>query len=144
MAISAVKKKMSKYETYIEELENVETASDDALEAASDSLAFVESLYSVFRDNGYDIPAEPDLSILESIIDGLHGELAAASLFLSEDSFKEVPGILRHIGENFPQVEGREVPTVITRGFSRLANRIEATRVQQQQMKELLEAQTTK
>ena len=133
---------MSKYETYMEELENPGTASDDALEAASDCLAFVESLYSVFRDNGYDIPEEPDLSVLEAIIDGLNGELAAASLFLSEDSFKAVPGMLRHIGENFPQAKGQEVPTVITKGFSRLANRIEATRVQQQQMKELSEAQT--
>ena len=135
---------MSKLETYMEELENGENISDDALEAASDSLAFVESLYSVFRDNGYDIPEEPDLSVLEAIIDGIHGELAAASLFLSEDSFKGVPDILRHIGENFPAAHGQEVPAVITRGFTRLANRIEATRVQQQQMKDLLESQQNK
>lgn len=134
---------MSKYETYIEELES-DSASEDALEAASDCLAFVASLYSVFRQNGYDVPEEPDLSVLEAMIDGMSGELAAASLFLSEDSFKDVPAMLRHISENFPQVDGQEVPQVITKGFSRLANRIDATRVQQQQMKELLETQTTK
>jgi hypothetical protein len=135
---------MSKYETYIEELENPETASEDALEAASDCLAFVESLHSVFRDNGYDLSEEPDLSAVESILDGMMGELAAASLFLSEDSFKSVPQMLRKIGEAFSQMPSQEVPTVIVRGYNRLANRIEATRVQQQQMKELLETQTTK
>lgn len=135
---------MSNFEAYIEELEGHETPSSEALDAASDCLAFVASLYSVFRENGYDVPEEPDLAVLEAMIDGMSGELAAASLFLSEDSFKEVPGILRHISENFPQVQGQEVPPVITKGFSRLANRIDATRVQQQQMKELLEAQTTK
>jgi len=135
---------MSKYETYIEELESPATASDDALEAASDCLAFVESLYRVFRENGYDLPEEPELSAVESILDGMMGELAAASLFLSEDSFKAVPQMLRKIGEAFSQLPGEEVPTVIIRGYTRLANRIEATRVQQAQMKELAEAQTTK
>jgi hypothetical protein len=52
--------------------------------------------------------------------------------------------MLRKIGEAFSQMPGQEVPTVIVRSYNRLANRIEATRVQQQQMKELLEAQTTK
>jgi len=135
---------MSKYEKYMEELESPESASEDALEAASDSLAFVEALYSTFRDNGYDIPEEPDLGTLESLLDGMMGELAAASLFLSEESFKSVPEMLRKIGEAFAHMPGEQVPTVITKGYSRLANRIEATRVQQQQMKDLLEAQNTK
>jgi hypothetical protein len=85
-----------------------------------------------------DLPIEPDVSSLEDVIDGVIGELAAASIFLSEDSFKRVPNMLRVVSSSFTQNAGEEVPTVITKGFSRLADRIEATRVQGTQMKELV------
>ena len=136
---------MSKYETYMEELEGHETPSSDALEAAVDCVGFVTSLHTVFKDNGYDLGEEPDVSTLENILDGMFSELAAASLFLSEDSFQQVPTMLRTIGKAFANTSGGdEVPSVIIEGYNRLADRIEATRVQQQQMKELLAAQPTK
>jgi hypothetical protein len=140
---------MSKYETHLESLgileENAEGSFSEALEAASDSLGFVTSLHSVFKDNGYDLGEEPDVSALEHILDSMFSELAAASLFLSEDSFQQVPTMLRTIAKAFEQTAGGdEVPTVIIEGYNRLADRIEATRVQQQQMKELLAAQPTK
>lgn len=132
---------MSQYETYLEQLEAGEDVSEEALDAATESLAFVTALHSVFRDNGYDLPENPDVSTLEHILDGMMGELAAASLFLSEKSFQRVPEMLRTISKAFTQEPGAEVPTVIVKGYNRLADRIEATRVQQQQMKELLSAQ---
>lgn len=136
---------MSKYETYMEELEAHETPSSNALEAAVDCVGFVTSLHSVFKDNGYDLGEEPDVSSLENILDSMFSELAAASLFLSEDSFQQVPTMLRTIGKAFANTAGGdEVPSVIIEGYNRLADRIEATRVQQQQMKELLAAQPTK
>ena len=136
---------MSNYETYIEELENGDDVSSDALEAAADSLAFVESLWSVFRGNGYDISENPDCSTLEHILDSMMGELAAASLFLSEDSFQQVPKVLRGIATAFETTAGSdEVPAVIVNGYNNLAERIEATRFQQQQMKDLVTAQNTK
>lgn len=136
---------MSKYETYLEELEAGDDVSSDALEAASDSLAFVTSLHSVFRDNGYDLPEDPDMSALENILDGMMGELSAACIFLSEDSFMQVPHMLRTIAKAFETTAGSdEVPTVIVNGYNRLADRIQATRVQQQQMKDLVTAQNTK
>jgi len=141
---------MSKYETYLEELTDVETAdpSSDAIEAAADSLAFVTSLHTVFRDNGYDLPEDPDCSTLENILDGMMGELAAASLFLAEDSFATVPEMLRAIARAFEvtanQDPNTEVPSVITQGYNRLADRIEATRVQTKQMKELATTQSNK
>lgn len=129
---------MSKFEDYIDELEDGHEVSADAYDAAADSLAFVLALHKMFKDNGVDLPEDPDVTYLENVIDGLYGELAAASLFLSEECFKNVPSMLRGISSAFTQEPGEEVPTVITKGYSRLADRIEATRVQQQQMKELL------
>jgi hypothetical protein len=136
---------MSKYETYLEELENSTGISSEALESAADSLAFIQSLHTVFRENGYDLPEEPDVSALENILDSMMGELAAASIFLSEDSFMQVPHMLRTIAKAFEATAGgEEVPTVIVNGYNRLADRIQATRVQQQQMKDLVTAQNTK
>jgi hypothetical protein len=136
---------MSKYETYLEELENGDDVSNEALEAAADSLAFVTALYNVFRDNGYDLPAEPDMASLENVLDGMMSELSAACIFLSEDSFKQVPNMLRAIGQAFATTSGgEEVPTLIVHGYNRLADRIEATRFQQQQSKGLVTAQNAK
>lgn len=129
---------MLQYEQYLEELENAEDVSEEALDTATDALAFVLALHTMFRDNGVDLTEEPSISQLENIIDGILGELAAASIFLSEDCYKSVPKMLRTISSSFAQKKGEEVPTVITKGFSRLADRIEATRVQQRQMKDLV------
>ena len=128
---------MSSYEDYIEEIEE-SPVGEDCKDAAIDALAFVQALHTMFKDNGVNLPVDPDVSYLENVIDGIMGELAAASLFLSEDSFQQVPNMLRKISSGFPQNPDEEVPTVIAKGFSRLADRIEATRVQVGQMKELL------
>ena len=131
---------MSKYEDYIDEVEgsDVDDITAECAAAASDALAFVQALHTMFKDNGVNLPIEPDVSSLEDVIDGVIGELAAASIFLSEESFENVPNMLRVVSSSFPQNAGEEVPTVITKGFSRLADRIEATRVQATQMKELV------
>jgi hypothetical protein len=129
---------MSKYESYIEEVEESEELSEDCAAEAADALAFVQALHTMFKDNGVDLPDTPDVSDLENVIDGVIGELAAASIFLSEASFDAVPNMLRTVSSSFTQNDGEEVPTVITKGFSRLADRIEATKVQATQMKELV------
>lgn len=136
---------MSKYEDYMYELENeLVEPGDEAVDAALDAMAFVKSLHDMFKENGVSLPDEPDCNALENIIDGVHGELSAACLFLSENSFKNVPAMLRMITKQFEEVDktftdpegttGPSVPEVIRKGFTRLADRIEATRVQQQQM----------
>ena len=137
---------MSKYETYLEELDAGEDVSSDALEAATDALAFVTSLHTAFSESGYDLGEDPDTSNLEKVLDIMAGELAAASLFLAEDSFAAVPKMLRTIASAFENTgkPGEEVPQVIINGYNSLAARIEATRVQKQQMKDLVEAQTAK
>lgn len=140
---------MSKHETYLEEIDELGVAgvvSEEAVEAATDSLAFVESLHTAFCESGYDLGEEPDVSKLEKVIDTMSGELAAASLFLAEDSFSAVPKMLRAIAKAFESTAktGEEVPPVIINGYNSLATRIEATRFQQAQMKDLVAAQTTK
>lgn len=135
------------YEELMDDLESGDP-SDETLEAAMDAMAFVQSLHNMFRDNGVGLEEEPDCSTLENLIDGVHGELAAACLFLSEKSFEQVPAMLRAISARFEKLDeafkddqgqtGPSVPVVIRKGFSRLADRIEATRVQQRQMAAVL------
>lgn len=131
---------MCKYEDYIEEIEDVgdQVLGDECISASTDALSFVQALHTMFKDNGVNLSNDPDVTDLENVIDGVLGELAAACIFLSEPSFNNVPNMLRTISSSFLQKDGEEVPTVITKGFSRLADRIEATRVQAVQMKDLV------
>lgn len=124
-----------------------------ALDAGADAMSFVLNLHKMFKENGADLPDEPDIRRLEQIIDGVHGELAAACLFLSEKSFEQVPTMLRGIAKRVEKldtkfkdpsgVEDTSVPKPIIDGFQHLADRIEATRVQQHQMLGLLKKNET-
>lgn len=130
---------MSDFETYLEELESGEDVSEEALEAATDALAFCMAMHDALKENGY-TSEEPSIAFLEKTWDGMLGELAAASLFLSENAFQAAPKMMRGIADNLSKhaTEDNTVPSVIAQGFRSFAKRIEATRVQQQQMKELL------
>lgn len=118
-----------KYDDVIAQLDK--SPSKEALDIASDALAFVQSLHQTFADNGMTSSAEPDLNELENIIDAIYGELAAACIFLSEPSFARVPDMLRVVSK---KLEGSkdEVPPVVIKGYSRLAKRIENTRLHMQ------------
>ena len=129
---------MSKFEEYLDQVESGEALSETAREAASDAMAFCLALHDALRENGYTGDDEPSIEFLEGTIDGLLGELAAASIFLSERSFQQVPKMLRVTGAKLDKEN--IVPNVVSSGFVRLANRIEATRVQQAQAAELLAA----
>lgn len=122
-------------EQAIEELaargrDNEVPLSSDAAEMGADALAFVQALHSMFRDNGMTSKDQPDLNELENLIDALHGELAAACIFLSEPSFSRVPDMLRIVAKQLNKSE--EVPLVVVKGYERLAKRIEATRMNMQ------------
>ena len=132
------------YEDLLEAVETSDSLTSDAREAATEAMAFVLSLHNTFRDNGVDLPVEPDCSSLDRIIDGLSGEVAAAVLFLSEKSFAYAPKSLRKIAESFEELDkpftdpqgysGRSVPFVVVNGFKQLANRIEAAKTQRTQL----------
>lgn len=138
-----------KYEGYIAEIEQESTPGDRSLDVASDAMGFVLALHTMFAENGYTLPNEPDTDALMAIIDGIHAELAAACLFLSDPAFEQVPTVLRQISKSLSQLDTdftdtdgvteTSVPSVVKKGFSRLAARIEATKVQQVQMKDILQ-----
>lgn len=135
---------MSKYEEYIGELESTIVPSDDALEAATEALAFVENLNALLRENGAELPEEPNVDKIGTVLDGVFGELAAASIFLSEKAFSRVPEMLRVIAKQFESEDvdftdpdghtGPSVPSVVVSGFTQLADRIEHSRRQRAQL----------
>jgi len=142
---------MSKTETHIETLQDLSATSDateheEALEAGADALAFAQGLHELYQDQGViSEDAELDLGHLENLVDAYHGELAAAALFLSEDSFGRVSVALRGTGKSL-EAAGDTVPLIIRKGFERLANRVEQAKKQRQQVfqhiKEQEEAKT--
>lgn len=118
------------YDTVIEQLE-AGNPTKESLELAADALAFVQGLHQMFQDNKMTSSDSPDLGELENLVDALTGELAAACIFLSEPSFSRVPDMLRAVSQNLEKSPD-EVPAVVIRGYSRLAKRIETTRLQMQ------------
>jgi len=108
----------------------------DALDLASDSLAFCKSLFDTFQQNGM-LPedADFDLSYMENLIDALTGELSAAVLYLKgQPPGRRVVESLRTISDNLREhnrlaKEEDRVPHVVEQGYSRLADRIESTAV---------------
>ncbi len=126
------------FEQAAAEIEESDQPSTEAREKASDALAFVESLHQLFKDNGMTANEEPDVNELENLVDALYGELGAAVLFFCEPTYARVPDMLRGIGKGMGALEdAKVVPPTIVKGFTRLAKRIENTRVNQQQMARL-------
>lgn len=127
---------------YEENIENLseENPTLETREVAEEAMGFVLALHNMFKEQGVSLPDDPDCSLLENYIDSIHGELAAACLFLSEDCFERVPSMLRTVASQFETLDkdfadpsgekGPSVPVVVRNGFSRLADRIEATRQQ--------------
>lgn len=132
------------YEGYISELEDVTFPSEKSLEAGADALTFVINLNNVLRENGADLPEEPDIDQLGSVLDGVFAEVAAACIFLSEKSFARVPKMLRTVANALDQADadfkdptgqgGPSVPRAIVRGYRDLATRLESTQVQKAEL----------
>ncbi len=137
----------SLYENYVNLLEDLPKNTigagevTTALETACDCLSFVQALWEVYQLEGaHDGTTPPDIAMMENLFDALQGELAAASLFLSENSFSRVPDMLRSLAEKLEGHEDDVVPVVVARGFSRFANRIENVRKQQQLLMKVVAA----
>jgi hypothetical protein len=138
-----------KYEEFIDLLDSEADNSADleiteALEVATEALAFIHGLNEALRESGARLPEVPDINKLGIVLDGVFGELAAASLFLSEDSFKRVPEMLRLYADKLEKmdveftdpegVSGLSVPKAVTDGFRHFAKRLEATQVQKREI----------
>ena len=111
-------------------------AMENALNTAADCLAFCKSLFDTFQLNGMlDKDASFDPSHMENLIDALVGELSAAVLYLKgQPPGREVIDKLHAISIDIHQhnslaKEEDRVPHTIKAGFSRLADRIESTKL---------------
>lgn len=120
------------YEEAAASIEESENPSQEAREKALDAIAFVESLHQMFKDNGMTVKEDADVDELENLIDALHGELAASVIFLCEPVFARVPDMMRVVAKK--TAESGDVPVVVSKGFERVAKRIENTRVKMQQI----------
>ena len=122
----------------LEAIETTSTEHEDAIDVAIDCIMFTQALNNLFRDQGAVVPDVPDCNVLENLIDAYNGELAAACLFLADKAFATSPAMLRTIADSFAGLEGNVVPSVVVKGFRRLANRIENTRVQMQSLHQVI------
>lgn len=132
---------MSLTDKHIQTLESVDGSEDivAAREQACDALAFSQTLWDMYAQHGMVAPgSNVDFAILENLIDALHGELAAMCVFLAENSFEQVPKMLRLIADALDKDPAKSVPTVIIEGYRRAATRIEATRESIKKTKEAL------
>ena len=130
------------FEEYVAILESLEVEDQekaDAVDAAIDCLMFTQALNNLFRDQGAAVADVPDCNVLENLVDAYNGELAAACLFLADKAFATAPAMLRNIADSFKGLSGSVVPSVVVKGFARLASRVENTRVQMQGMHQLLD-----
>jgi hypothetical protein len=119
---------MATYEDHIEKLEAAENIPNETVEAACDAISFVAALHGLYVAEGVlNEDAPIDCGVLENLVDAYHGELAAAAILMSEDSFKGFPELLRGTARSMEDPSA-VVPLVVRKGFERLANRIERTR----------------
>ncbi len=83
----------------LEELDttNLSEAQKAGLEKAKDALAFVYSINSAMIQNGANLPEEPDVTLMESMLDSFVCELSAAVNLLIE--VEGVPSRLRSIAD---------------------------------------------
>ncbi len=126
---------MNTYDSYIETVENLSTSKSSeqeqlALEAAADSLAFVQGLHDTFVAQGLKMPTEPDMHQLEGIIEGYVGELIAACILLSNQGLGSTPEMLVKLEERLRT----QVPESVRTGFLRLASRVKESRVVAQKL----------
>lgn len=119
---------MSTYEEHITALEDSSEAPSDTIEAACDAISFVATLHNLFVTQGV-INSDADVSIpiLENLTDAYFGELAAATMFLSQDQFSGI-GIFLTTLEKTMDDPNNDVPVSVRKGFGRLAKRIEKAR----------------
>ncbi len=126
---------MTAFDSYIETVENLSTEKSTeqeqmALEAAADSLAFVQGLHDMFVAQGMAMTETPDMFQLEGIVDGYVGELVAAVILLSNQGMGSTPEML----EKLKVALNNKVPDSVATGFLRLADRVRKTRVAQQKL----------
>lgn len=113
------------FDKYIETIEESGLDGDTA-EIACDALSFAEGLHEVFVQNGMIGDGDVvDLYRMENLVDALFGELVAACIVLG--TFEDTPKLIRNSGQQVKAMGDDVVPHVVSKGFERLATRVERT-----------------
>jgi len=106
--------------------DEVDPVIQEALEKALDAMGTVGSLWNLFRSNGgMDIPEEPDGNLLENTVDAYFCELLAATQFLAQKEFGDMPKLIRNTGVKIDEKFSGAMPRPVIKGYGRLAARIE-------------------
>ncbi len=118
-------------------------------EIIEEALSLFITFHSLMQQGGVSVGDEMSSDDMVQFFDSSLGELCAACIFLSEDVFEQAPKILRSIPSAIDKVDvdfkddqgvsGPSVPNVVKNGFSRLADRIEATKVQKHNYNKIFE-----
>ncbi len=114
---------MATYEDHITAIENSDLP-EETMEAACQAVSFAAYFRNFYVVTGVLNEEDPiDCQVLEPMVESFHGELAAAAILLSEDSFNGVTKMLNAMGKVLEKEE--VVPVYVREGFGRLATRIE-------------------
>lgn len=107
-----------------------------ALEAAADSMAFTQSLWNLFKDQGLITSSnDPDFYTMEKVIDLLYGELHAVTMMFSDPAFdfsEHVDKIILMFEATNSSLKkndtNKDVPPEVVQGFKSFANRLSNTK----------------
>ena len=104
---------------------------EELFEKAEASIAFSQSLWQLFIDQGMITDDKnPDPYVMEKVIDGLYGEIAAMTLMFSVPEFemsKHVDGMIalfESTGSAIKAKDGGQVPPEVIEGFKSFARRL--------------------
>ena len=104
---------------------------EELFERAEASIAFSQSLWQLFIDQGMITEDKtPDPYIMEKVIDGLYGEIAAMTLMFSEPAFdmdKYIGGVIALFESTGSAIESKNVghvPPEVVQGFKSFARRL--------------------
>lgn len=108
---------------------------EELFDKAEGSIAFCQSLWQLFIDQGMITDqTSPDYYVMEKVIDGLYGELAAVTLMFSEPAFqmdKHIDGIIALFESTGSAIESKGaniVPQEVVDGFKSFARRLKNAR----------------
>jgi len=104
---------------------------EELFDKAEGSIAFCQSLWQLLIEQGMITDQEtPDYYVMEKVIDGLYGEIAAMTLMFSEPAFdmdKYIDGIIALFDSTGSAIQSKDVghvPPEVVQGFRSFASRL--------------------
>ena len=118
-----------------------DTANPDVASLIEDSITLSKGLWDLLKLHGLNHPSDiPDIAVMEKTIDRVYGELAAATLLLSENAFPGIHKIAKGTAISLEMKNDPTVPKEIIQGFKDLAIRLENAIETKKQAQETLQS----